>query len=312
MSHPTRLAFATRRPLLLIAVAQVLLLALAVGGGAAAESGSGTSPALAIVVTIEPLSLLMREVGAEDVRIHTLVPPGASPHGFEPRPSDLKVVARADSFIRVGAGFDDWATRLMLQAPELSQVDSLEAMLDSTTAGGESDALHVWLDPIAVRDQIVPALVAHLSGLNPGATTRFEARGAQFRERLTGLDAEIRTTLRQTQGRRYVAFHNAWRHFARRYDLEELAVVQEFAGEEPTPKELALLVQSARRAGVPAILVEPQLDPRIARTIASEFGATTQLVDPLGDPTIPERATYDSLMRFNAAAFARSLGGDMR
>ena len=60
---------------------------------------------------------------------------------------------------------------------------------------------------------------------------------------------------------------------------------------------------------MPAILVEPQLPTRLAETVAAEFGATTVLVDPLGDPADPARASYEALLRFNAAAFRRALGG---
>ena len=55
---------------------------------------------------------------------------------------------------------------------------------------------------------------------------------------------------------------------------------------------------------MPAILVEPQLSPRVAQALAAELGATTVVVDPNGDPTDPERDTYDELMRWNARAFA--------
>jgi ABC-type Zn uptake system ZnuABC Zn-binding protein ZnuA len=87
-------------------------------------------------------------------------------------------------------------------------------------------------------------------------------------------------------------------------------VVEEFAGEEPTPRELGLLVRAARRAGVSAILVEPQLPARVAQAIAGEFGGGTVLVDPLGDPRDPERDSYAELLRFDARAFAHALGGE--
>ena len=109
-------------------------------------------------------------------------------------------------------------------------------------------------------------------------------------------------------GTRFVAFHAAWRYFAARYGLEEVGVVEEAPGEEPAPRALAALVTRAREAGVPAILVEPQLSPRVAKVLAAEFGATTVLVDPNGDPTDPERSRYAALMRWNARAFARALG----
>ena len=94
---------------------------------------------------------------------------------------------------------------------------------------------------------------------------------------------------------------------ARAFGVLDWAVVQEFAGEEPTPRELANMVRAARRASIPAILVEPQLDPRLARTLSEEFGGITVMVDPLGDPEGRDRSTYRGLMRFNALAFVRAM-----
>ena len=52
-------------------------------------------------------------------------------------------------------------------------------------------------------------------------------------------------------------------------------MIEEAPGEEPTPRELAGLVARAREARVPAILIEPQLSPRIAEALAAELGAAT-------------------------------------
>ena len=57
---------------------------------------------------------------------------------------------------------------------------------------------------------------------------------------------------------------------------------------------------------IPRLTLE-QLDPRLAETLGAEFGGTTVLVDPLGDPETPERSTYPGLMRFNARAFFRAM-----
>ena len=105
-----------------------------------------------------------------------------------------------------------------------------------------------------------------------------------------------------------MAYHGAWRSFATRYGLREIGVIEKRPGQEPSPRELARLVDAARDAGVGAILVEPQLDPRTARVIADEFAGETVLVDPLGDPEDRERASYETLLRFDARAFARALG----
>lgn len=293
---------------------------------AAPALGTAATRPLSVVTTLHPLALIVSEIGGERVRVETLVPPGASPHAFEPAPGDVARIARARAFVRVGA-VDDWAARLAAAAPRgltvlvLLEVPGIEPLLAPGAAargGTPADAQaagpdpHVWLDPIRVRDAVLPALEALLTRLDPAGAELYQTRRAAFAARLGDLDAEIRSILAQAPGRRFVPFHRAWTYFAARYGLEELGAVEEFAGEEPTPRELAALVEAARRAGIPAVMIEPQLDDRVAKAIGAEFGARTVVVDPLGDSSDPARASYLELMRYNARAFRAALGGDRR
>lgn len=273
---------------------------------ATADAAPGT-----VVTTIEPIAMIVRELAGEAVVVTALVPPGASPHAFEPRPRDVARLADAQLVILVGGDLDAWAARLLgaagrpLESLVLLELPGLAPL--ASAPGSTKPDPHVWLDPIRVRDVLAPAIADRLARLDPEATADTAARLADFQERLGRLDVALRAGFART-GRRYVAFHAAWRYFGARYELEEVGVVEEAPGEDPTPRELARLAAAARAAGVRAILVEPQLDPRVARTLAAEFGGTTVLVDPNGDPTDPARAGYEALLRWNAAAFARALG----
>jgi len=295
-------------------------LALAIGLLAAAPVGADRPP-IPVVATIEPLGMLVRELGGERVAVTVLVPPGASPHTFEPQPSDLTRLGDAQLLVEVGGHFDAWIARLrqaasnrtpvltILTLPGLEPLPAETAPPDARPAAPASATdPHVWLDPLCVRDVIAPALSARLADLDEPARAFYAAHLASFRSRLTELDHEIRAQLAGPR-RSYVAFHPAWRYFGARYELDEIGVVERWAGEGPTPRELASLVTAAEKARIPAILIEPQLDPRVARTLAREFGATVVLVDPNGDPADPERTRYLDLMRWNARAFARALGG---
>ena len=106
--------------------------------------------------------------------------------------------------------------------------------------------------------------------------------------------------------RRYVALHPGWHYFAERYGLEEVGIVHGPALEEPTPRGLARLLERARRARPEALLVEPQLDPRMGLLLARELGTQTVLVDPLGDERDPRRSSYEGLLRAAAQALAGS------
>ncbi len=286
--------------------------ALALVALCAAAAAAAAEPPVRVVASLYPLALLVRELGGERAVVDVLVPPGASPHTFEPVPGDLARVAGADLFVSVGGGLDDWTREFLAAAPPSLARVTLADVVAASPAGASPGAVeggpHVWLDPLLVRDAIAPALTRALAERDPAGAERYRALARDFERRLTALDAELREILSAAPRREYVAFHAAWRYFAGRYGLREVAVVEAFPGEEPTPRRLAELVDAARRAGVRAILVEPQLHPRVASVLAAEFGGVTVTVDPLGTPDDPERARYEDLMRFDARAFAAALG----
>lgn len=288
----------------MIAPRALLLLCLL---SSATVSTRAASQGIDIVASIYPLEMIAREIAGDRATVTTLLPAGASPHGFEPSPSDMVRLQRVELFLRAGAGLDDWAKPLLKAAPPTLRAWTL-ADLDAARAAGEDP--HAWLDPGLVRDAIAPELARLLSERDPPGERRYHENLRRFRDAIDRLDVEIRAILSGPERRGFVAFHDAWRHFARRYGLEQLAVVEPFAGEEPTPAALATLVLTARREGVTAILVEPQLGARVAEIIAGEFGGRTILVDPLGDPNDPARSSYADLLRFNARAFRRALGGE--
>jgi zinc transport system substrate-binding protein len=293
---------------------QVWALALLTG---AACQGS-TAPA-GIVTTIHPLEMLVRELAGDRLPTASLVPPNATPHTFEPTPRDLARVSQARGFVRVGGSFDAWSARLLTAAERdpltltILEIPGLEPLTfapsESSEHGSTTQDPHVWLDPIRVRDHVAVAVAGHLTALDPKGHEHYQARLEAFQARLSKLDREIRSLLETQPSRRCLAVHGSWRYFAERYGLEVIDVVQERPGAEPSPRRMANLVKRARRAGVPAILVEPQLSPRVAERIAAEFGGATVLVDALGDPAAPERARYPDLLWFDAQAFAQACTG---
>lgn len=252
-----------------------------------------------VVTTLVPLAFLVEEVGGERVDALALVPSGASPHAFEPRPSDAARAEAACLFVSAGDGSDAWAARLG---------EALAPGRHLALGEGLGLPTHAWLDPLAVRDQLAPRLAEALASRDPSAGNAYAEQLAAFQARLTALDQALRAEL-STSGHQFVALHDAWGAFAARYGLEAIGVLRHADGGEVGPRTLGRLVKKAREAGIPAILVEPQLPGRLAARIAQDFGARTEEVDPLGDPADPARASYEALLRFNVAAFRRALGG---
>ena len=101
-----------------------------------------------VMASIPPLGDFARAVGGDLVVVDVLVPPGASPHTYEPKPSQVAAVARAQVLVLNGAGLEFWADKVVQAAadPALQVVDTSKGLplLDEGHGGANP---HVWLDP---------------------------------------------------------------------------------------------------------------------------------------------------------------------
>lgn len=318
------------------------LVALMTGAGAALAlalptAGAPAAP-LRVVTTLYPYASIVEAIGGEHVAVTHLLPAGASPHTFEPRPSQIRDVARAHLIVSNGAQLDHWIAPLIeagnpgAERLVLAEGVALLPWTGPTGAGephhgpghepdhdhhghhaddghghGAFDP-HIWLDPILVRDVLAPRIAEALARLAPDRRADFEENLALFQQELDALDADIRRMLASVDRRRFISHHSAWRYFAARYGLEEAASISPSPGQEPSAQWLAQLTALSRELGVTTVLAEPQLNPQAAQIIAEEIGGQVLLLDPLGGPSLPGRSTYTELLRFNARMLAEALG----
>jgi zinc transport system substrate-binding protein len=226
-------------------------------------------------------------------------------------PAQIRSLARAVGYVTVGGGLDGWLEDLASDTPGLRRLRLTQGMRLRREADGhgegETGDPHVWLDPILVRDVLLPRISSFLQELAPPAAAAVRERAAAWTDTLTALDAEVRATLANTPRRGFVSTHDAWGYFAARYGLEPLGSIYDSPGHEPSARGLARLVDVARSAGVGAVLSEPQLAESAALALAGELDAEVVVVDPLGGPGLPGRDSYVALLRTDALAFARAL-----
>jgi zinc transport system substrate-binding protein len=276
---------------------------------------------LRVVATIYPLADMAANVGGARVLVQTLLPPGANPHTFEPRPSQVAEISRSRVFIKVGAGLDFWASKFAAAASgkDLKVVDASrdQSLISSDgerqkaprgNRAGKQGNPHFWLDPISAM-VIVDNIAKAMGEADPERAGIYLENAQKYKEKLRALDAEIRKTVAGFKVKEFVAFHSAWVYFARRYGLRLAAVIEPFPGKEPSPRYLADVVAITRNLGAKAIFAEPQLNPKAARIIAREAGTKILYLDPIGGPELPGRKSYLELMRYNLAIFKEALDG---
>jgi zinc transport system substrate-binding protein len=265
----------------------------------------GAQGRLPVAASILPLADFTRQVGDERIRLETLIPPGASPHTYEPTPAQLKFLSRARVLVLNGVGLEFWADKVIaaVDNPNLIVVRTAKGLKilagDADEPGGNP---HVWLSPREAIHQVEMIRDA-LARADPAGAAAYRANAGRYVAALRALDAEIRAAVATFTQRKFIAFHAAWAYFARDYGLEQAAVIERTPGREPSPAEMAGIIRTARAVGVKAIFAEPQFPATAARVIAEESGASVLLLDPLGKPS----ETYLELMRANLAQISKAL-----
>ena len=264
-------------------------LALALAAVAPARGAAGQP--LEVWVSIPPMLEMVGRVGGDRVRVHALLSPGASPHTYEPTPRQLAALWEANLFLGIGVSFETpLLAKISSLRPGLPIADcsrGIELMpIDDAHAEahpGERFDPHTWLDPVlvateaaAVRDALCRAAPADCPG--------FETTLAAYLAELDAAHRRITALLAPHRGRTLLVFHPAYGYFARRYGLEQVAV--EVGGKEPTPRQLALLVEQARASGASALFVQPQQRGSSAAAVAEALGCPLVELDPLAPDLI--------------------------
>ena len=247
------------------------------------------------VVSIAPLGEFVRDVGGDKVQITVLVPPGAEPHTFEPSPSQMKEVARADLYVQNGAGLEFWMDSLLSVNDKMLVVDSSKG-LSLLSEGGEADP-HIWLSLRNARQQ-VKNICDGLIKLDPAGMDAYLKNRDDYLFRLEELDKELKVAFAGAKRRIFIVHHPAWTYFARDFNLEQIPLME--GEKEPGPRHLSEVIELGRMNNITAVFVEPEFNPKAAEVIAREMNASIVYLDPLA-------ANYLENMRLAGEKIAESL-----
>jgi ABC-type Zn uptake system ZnuABC Zn-binding protein ZnuA len=286
------------------AVPALVVLALLAGCGDD-SSGDGRT----VVATTTQVADLVREVGGARVSVDGMLRPGGDPHDYEPRPSDVAAVARAQLVFRSGGEVDEWLGDVIESAGGDADVVSL---IDSVARRGDDP--HWWQDPRnAVR--AVERIRERLTRLDPDGRAVYRRNAARLNRRLEDLDRAIAACVERVPRakRRIVTTHDSLGYFADRYGIEVVGSVLPSLSTQAQASagDVQRLVEQIRSEGVEAIFPESSVNPDIERAIAREAGAEVGeplYADSLGAEGSPGE-TYAGALAADARALVRGMSG---
>jgi ABC-type Zn uptake system ZnuABC Zn-binding protein ZnuA len=303
--------------------ASLVALALVAGACGRGAGAATDDPAkLNVVATVSPLTSIVSSVAGDLAEVRGLVPEGANSHTFEPPPSAAKTLARADIVFVNGLKLED-PTR-DLAAGNLGKGAEVVELGEGTIrpdqylydfsfprSGGKPNP-HLWTNPPYAKEygRIVRDALVRRDPAHAGA---YAANYDGFAAKVDELDEAMKAASATVPRRQLLTYHDAYAYFAEHYGWTVIGAVQVSSFEEPTPKEVAGLIQQVRQVGVPAIFGSEVFPSKVLAQIGAEAGV--RYVDTLRDDDLPGRPgepdhSWLGLMKFDFVTMVESLGGD--
>ncbi|CUV65481.1 Mn2+/Zn2+ ABC transporter, substrate-binding protein [Sulfurovum sp. enrichment culture clone C5] len=226
-----------------------------------------------------------------------MIPAGASPHSYEPKPLQMLSISKAKAYFTVGVEFEEaWLNRFKSQNKKMIIIDSVYGIKKIEMAAHHHDEdeheehhedhehetldPHVWTTPknmIIMATNIKNALIK----LDPSNKIVYTKNYIKLVGSLKQTDLQIKAILKNTpKGSKFMIFHPSWGYFAKEYGLIQLPI--ELEGKEPKAKDLAILISKAKKEHIKAIFVAPEFSAKSASQISKTLGIPVVKISNLG------------------------------
>ncbi|WP_033899240.1 zinc ABC transporter substrate-binding protein ZnuA [Pseudomonas sp. FH1] len=266
-----------------------------------------------VLTSIKPLQLIAAAVQDGVAVPEVLLPPGASPHNYALRPSDVRRVQSVDLLYWIGPDMESFLPRVLKgRTAATVAVQDLPGMKlrrfaeDSHSHADEADEhdhdhrpgsldAHLWLSTVNAR-VIASRMAADLAAADPANAARYQSNVKAFNDRLDALDARLKARLAPIDGKPYFVFHEAFDYFEDAYGLKHTGVFSVAAEVQPGAQHVAAMRTRLQEVGKTCVFSEPPLRPRLAETLVSGLPVKLAELDALGGYTPATAQGYEQVL----------------
>ena len=258
-----------------------------------------------LLVTIVPQAEMIEYIGGEYVDVTIMVPAGQDPHSFEPTPKQMKKVAEATAYFKVGSGVEFEVVHMdtiLEQNSDLKVFDSSEDISVISFDGhyGQEEHEHeedddheeehddehdhdgtdphIWLSPENFK-KMAEVVYNGLVEIDPKHQEEYYTNYQEYISKLDSLHTNVSNLLQPYEGKSFMVYHPAWGYFGDTYNLKMIAIEDE--GKQPGPGGIDAIISQAKEENITVIFVAPQFDTSSAETIANEIGGKVVFANPL-------------------------------
>jgi ABC-type Zn uptake system ZnuABC Zn-binding protein ZnuA len=286
-----------------------------------------TTDKLDVVTSVSPITSIIKNIGGDRIELTGLVPEGVNSHTFELVPSDVIKVNNADLVIMNGLGLESNLENAALGAqsnnPKLeilklgdNTITRAQWLFDFSFPKEKGDPNpHLWLN-VAYAMKFANLTRDKLMEMDPQNAAYYSENTERFISLLKKLDEGISQAVQTVppHNRKLLTYHDSWAYFATRYNMTVVGAVQPSDFGEPTPRELARLIDQIKSERIPAIFASEVFPTQVVDQIAKESDA--KIVETLSDDDLPGnsgdlRHSYVGMMLENMRSMLTPLGGNI-
>lgn len=280
---------------------------------------------LHVVTTVAPLTNIVYNIAGDRIALQGIIPEGTDSHTFEPAPSDVQILGAADLIIINGLHLET-STEKLAQSNKKNRavifrlgentINENDWLYDFSFPKEKGDPNpHLWMNPQyakryaeLVRNQLVQR--------DPVNTAYYQDHAKKYITKIEQLDKSVEDSIQTIppQNRKLLTYHDSWAYFARRYGMEVVAAIQPADFKEPSPQEVARLIDQLKKEHIPAIFASEVFISKVLDQIASEANvywvATLRDDDLPGEKNAPDH-TYIGMMLEDMKNMIIPLGGNI-
>lgn len=307
----------------------------ACSGAGAAGSKDGK---LGVTASFYPLQFVAEQIGKEHVKVDGLTKPGVEPHDLEITPKQTAQLGEADVVLylknlqpAVDKAVAQSGVKNVVDAATLTTLEAHGAEPghgeeghahqegdehagehagghEGHDHGGSGTDPHVWLDPVKYAE-IAKGVGAALEKADPDHAADYKKNTDELVGKLGALDTEFKDGLKNTASRTFITTHSAFGYLAERYGLDQEGIAGVDPESEPSPARMKDLQAVAKKDNVTTVFFETLASDKTAKTLATDTGLKTDVLDPLEGITDTSQGTdYFEVMRSNLKNLQKALG----
>lgn len=284
------------------------------------EDGNQQKEKLQVITTYSILYDIVKNIGGDEVEIHSLAPVGSNPHEYDPLPLDIQKTTDADIVFYNGLNLEagnSWFEKLIETAGKAGEDGPVYRLSEGvepkylTSEGheGEEDP-HAWLD---VRNGIRYAENARdaLIEVDPENVAIYEENAKEYISKLEKLHQDAIDNFNKIpKEKRYlVTSEGAFKYFSDAYQFEAGYIWEINAENQGTPQQVKQIVDIINEKEIPVLFVETSIDPRSMEMVSEETGVPiggTLFTDSLGKPD-EDGDSYINMMEWNINVILENL-----